>query len=162
MSDAEVAQERPLTALEQKWKEEEEAKQNREPELQDLYKGDNALDPSSMPEKVLDRIPRPTGWRITVLPYRGPDKSKGGIALADQTRQLNQLTTTCGYVLKMGDLAYKDEVKFPNGPWCKEGDWVIFARYGGSRMNIDGGEIRILNDDEILGIVQDPEDILHM
>ena len=55
----------------------------------------------------------------------------------------------------------KDEEKFPNGPWCKKNDWVLFARYAGSRLNIDGGELRILNDDEILGTLDDPEDILH-
>ena len=65
-------------------------------------------------------------------------------------------------MLKVGELAYADQNKFPTGPWCKEGDWVIFARYGGSRLNIDGGEIRILNDDEILAVVNDPDDILHL
>ena len=65
-------------------------------------------------------------------------------------------------MLKAGPLAYADASKFPDGPWCKEGDWVIFGRYAGSRIQIDGGEIRLLNDDEILGIVTDPENILHM
>jgi co-chaperonin GroES (HSP10) len=62
----------------------------------------------------------------------------------------------------VGDLAYADKDKFPTGPWCKEGDWVIFGRYAGARLTIDGGEVRILNDDEIVGTVNDPEDILHM
>ena len=148
-----------LTALEKKWGEAEEKKG---PELADVYADSGVLDPKVLHEKVRSRVPQPTGWRITVLPYMGKDKSKGGIALSNQTRQLNQLTTSCGYVLKMGDLAYADQSKFPNGPWCKEGDWVIFARYGGSRLNIEGGEIRVLNDDEILAVVNDPEDILHM
>jgi co-chaperonin GroES (HSP10) len=148
-----------LTALEKKWSEAEEKKG---PELADVYADSGVLDPKVLHEKVRSRVPQPTGWRITVLPYMGKDKSKGGIALSNQTRQLNQLTTSCGYVLKMGDLAYADQSKFPNGPWCKEGDWVIFARYGGSRLNIEGGEIRVLNDDEILAVVNDPEDILHM
>ena len=148
-----------LTALEKKWSEAEEKKG---PELADVYADSGVLDPKVLHEKVRDRVPQPTGWRITVLPYMGKDKSKGGIALSNQTRQLNQLTTSCGYVLKMGDLAYADQSKFPNGPWCKEGDWVVFARYGGSRLNIEGGEIRVLNDDEILAVVNDPEDILHM
>ena len=60
----------------------------------------------------------------------------------------------------MGPDAYADKNKFPNGPWCKEGDWVVFARYAGSRVKIEGGEIRILNDDEILSTVKDPTDIL--
>jgi len=72
------------------------------------------------------------------------------------------LTTVCGYVLKTGPIAYADAVKFPTGPWCVEGDWIIFGRYAGARIPIDGGEIRLINDDEVLGIIQDPEDILHM
>ena len=64
-------------------------------------------------------------------------------------------------MLKIGNLAYKDSEKFPDGPWCEKGDWVMFARYSGSRFKIDGGEVRILNDDEILACVLDPEDVLH-
>lgn len=147
------------TALERKW---EEEAANREPSLNDAYGEDGKLAPESINESVLDRIPRPTGWRIVLLPYRGAQKTKGGIVLADQTIERNQLTTVCAYVLRVGDLAYKDESKFPNGAWCKEGDWVIFGRYAGARLGIDGGEIRILNDDEILAVINDPEDILHM
>jgi co-chaperonin GroES (HSP10) len=147
------------TALERKW---EEEAANREPELNDAYDDDGKLTPESIDKSVIDRIPRPTGWRVVLLPYRGAKKSKGGIVLADQTVERNQLTTVCAYVLRVGDLAYKDESKFPNGPWCKEGDWVIFGRYAGARIGIDGGEIRILNDDEILAVINDPEDILHM
>lgn len=148
-----------MTALEQKWAEEAAAKQ---PELTDAYTKDGELDVDKIDGVVLDRIPKPTGWRIVILPYRGANKSKGGIVLADQTIERQQLTTTCGYVLKIGPLAYADETKFPHGAWCKEGDWIIFGRYAGARMNIDGGEIRILNDDEILAVINDPEDILHM
>lgn len=147
------------TALERKW---EEEAANREPSLNDAYGEDGKLAPESINESVLDRIPRPTGWRIVLLPYRGAQKTKGGIVLADQTIERNQLTTVCAYVLRVGDLAYKDTSKFPNGAWCKEGDWVIFGRYAGARLGIDGGEIRILNDDEILAVINDPEDILHM
>jgi co-chaperonin GroES (HSP10) len=107
-------------------------------------------------------LPQPTGWRVVVLPYRGARKTKGGIELADQTLERQQLTTTCAYVLAVGPLAFKDTSKFPDGAWCKEGDWIIFGRYAGARMAIDGGEIRILNDDEILALVSDPEDILHI
>jgi co-chaperonin GroES (HSP10) len=66
-----------------------------------------------------------------------------------------------GYVLKMGPLCYGDKERYPTGPWCKEKDWVIFARYAGSRMEIDGGEIRMLNDDEVLGTIDDPKDLIH-
>jgi co-chaperonin GroES (HSP10) len=147
------------TALEKKW---EEAQQSRAPVFEDAYDIDGKFHPENMGETIKNLVPTPTGWRIAILPYRGPEKTKGGIVLADETQRRTQLATTCGYVLKVGDLAYRDESKFPTGPWCKEGDWIIFGRYAGSRIMIDGGEIRILNDDEIIGVVNDPEDILHM
>jgi len=106
-------------------------------------------------------LPKPTGWRILVLPYKAKEKTKGGIILSDKTVTESQIATNCGLVLDMGPDAYNDEDKFPNGPWCKKKDWVLFARYAGSRIYIDGGEIRVLNDDEILGTIEDPEDILH-
>jgi chaperonin GroES len=106
-------------------------------------------------------IPKPTGWRIIVLPYKAKEKTKGGIILSDKTVTESQIATNCGLVMEVGPDAYQDEDKFPNGPWCKRKDWVLFARYAGSRINIDGGELRILNDDEILGTIDDPEDILH-
>ena len=112
-------------------------------------------------KNLLDRLPSPTGYRILVLPYAGPKKTKGGLYLADTTQETIQMTTVCAYVLKMGDLCYKDKEKFPNGPWCNKGDWVIFGRYAGSRFKIEGGEVRILNDDEIIGKINNPEDILH-
>lgn len=148
-----------LTALERKWKEEKRAKG---PVLEDAYGEGGKFDPTKMGQALRDLVPTPTGWRIAILPYRGPEKTKGGIVLADETQKRTNLSTVCGYVLKLGELAYKDESKFPTGPWCKEGDWIIFGRYAGSRISIDGGEIRILNDDEIIGRINDPEDILHM
>ena len=121
------------------------------------------LDAKSVSENtsLLDKLPSPTGWRILVLPYAGPKKTKGGIILTDTTNETIQMTTVCAYVLKVGDLAYKDKEKFPDGPWCQKGDWVIFGRYAGSRFKIDGGEVRILNDDEIIARIQNPEDIHH-
>jgi len=81
--------------------------------------------------------------------------------MPDTVVEQAQVSTQVGYVLKVGPLAYKDSEKFPSGAWCEEKDWVMFARYSGSRFNIDGGEVRILNDDEILARINDPEDVLH-
>ena len=106
------------------------------------------------------KLPMPTGWRILVLPHRGQGKTKGGVILSDKTVEEAQVATNVGLVLAIGPDAYNDKERFPNGPWCKEKDWVIFARYAGSRLNIEGGELRILNDDEILGTTNDPESIL--
>jgi len=149
------------TALEQKWAAEAEAEAAREAAQKAAEEAAKA-EHVEQAESLKDHLPRPTGWRIVVLPYRGAQKTKGGIELAKETMERQQLTTTCAYVLAVGPLAYKDTDKFPDGPWCKEGDWIIFGRYAGARMMIDGGEIRILNDDEILATIKDPEDILHM
>ena len=110
--------------------------------------------------KELDKLPLPSGWRILVLPFEASKKSKGGIIYSDSAVERASIASTCGNVLALGSQAY-DKEKFPEGPWCKKGDWVLFARYAGSRIKIEGGEVRLLNDDEILATVKNPEDILH-
>ena len=123
---------------------------------------EKVLDPNKIDASSMERLPMPSGWRILILPYRGKGKTEGGILLPDQVVDREAVATVCGYVLKVGALAYKDKDKFPEGPWCVEKDWVIFGRYAGARFKIDGGEVRILNDDEIIAVIQDPEDILHI
>ena len=108
----------------------------------------------------VEKIPQPSGWRLLVLPFTPKEKTKGGIIIAQESLDKARIATNCGYVVKMGPMAYGDKEKFPTGPWCKEGDWVIIARYAGSRIKIEDGELRILNDDEVLGTVDSPEDIL--
>ena len=144
-----------MTALQKKWAEERVAEQKMdEEEIQNR--------PENMEQSVLDRIPKPTGWRIVVLPVRPPQKSRGGIVLSEQAVERQQIATVCGYVVALGELAYADTEKFPFGPWCQKGDWIVFGRYAGARIGIDGGEIRILNDDEVLAKISDPDDITHM
>ena len=116
---------------------------------------DRVLDPSLIEKSLIERMPKPTGWRLLILPYRGKGKTEGGILLPDKIVEEGQISTQVGYVLKAGSLAYKDTEKFPTGPWCEEKDWVMFARYAGSRFKIDGGEVRILNDDEILAKIME-------
>ena len=136
--------------LEEKYKEEEK-KLPPEPE---------PLSPDNIGDTV-DELPEPSGYRLLVLPFTPKNKTKGGILFSQETLDKARIATTCGYVLKMGDLAYKDTEKFGK-PWCKKGDWVIFARYAGSRLPIEGGEVRLLNDDEVLGTIKDPESVLHL
>jgi co-chaperonin GroES (HSP10) len=119
------------------------------------------LNPDNIGKDTVDELPEPSGYRILVLPFTPKNKTKGGILFSQETLDKARIATTCGYVLKMGDLAYKDKDKFGE-PWCKKGDWVIFARYAGSRLPIEGGEVRILNDDEVLGTVKNPESLLHL
>lgn len=115
------------------------------------------------------KLPTPTGWRILIMPYNPPTTTKGGIELPDAVHERERVGTVAGLVLKVGPLAYKDKSKFgdPSSlndkllPWCKEKDWVLFSKYAGSRFKIEGGELRILNDDEVLGIIDDPSNLIH-
>ena len=137
-------------ALESKYKAEDDAKKIAANEAEKETTSTN-----------LEKLPNPTGWRILVMPFRVKEKSEGGIIIAQETLDRARAAVQVGYVLKMGPLCYKDEERYPTGAWCKPKDWVIFARYAGSRMEIDGGEIRMLNDDEILGTIDDPMDLIH-
>lgn len=123
---------------------------------------DRVLDPTKIPETAMARLPQPTGWRILVLPYRGTAKTKGGIHLADEYVERQSLATVVAYVLAVGPTAYQDKDKFPDGPWCKKGDWIMLGRYAGARFRIEGGEVRILNDDEIIATISDPSDVLNV
>ena len=150
LSTSETKKETPklVNALEQKYQEEakEESHATR-------------LDPDNI-DGLLNQLPEPSGYRILLLPFTPKEKTKGGILFSQEQLDKARIATTCGYVLKMGDLAYADKDKF-NKPWCKVGDWVMFARYAGARLPIEGGEVRILNDDEVLGTIGDPESVLH-
>ena len=108
-----------------------------------------------------NKLPKPTGWRILILPFKMSEKTKGGVIMNESTLERQQVASQCGNVLAMGSECYKDKERYPTGPWCKIGDWVVFARYAGSRINIEGGEVRLINEDEVLATVKDPEDLLH-
>jgi co-chaperonin GroES (HSP10) len=136
-------------ALEEKYKEEVKS-----------LKETKRLDEENIKD-IQNELPQPSGWRLLVLPFTPKEKTKGGIIFSQESLDKARIATNCGYVIKMGPLAYKDKDKFPEGPWCKEKDWVIFARYAGSRLPIEGGEVRLLNDDEVLGTIKDPESVLH-
>ena len=129
--------------------------------LEDKYEEEAKEVKEETQSTSLEKLPIPTGWRILVMPFKVKEETKGGIIIAQETLDRARVATQVGYVLKMGDLCYEDKDKYPTGPWCKEKDWVVFARYAGSRMEIDGGEIRMLNDDEILGTINSPEDLIH-
>ena len=119
------------------------------------------LNKSKQITKESTKLPQPTGWRILVLPFKMGEKTKGGILMGHETLEKQQVASQCGNVLAMGPDCYRDKNRYKQGPWCKVGDWVMFARYAGSRIKIEGGEVRLLNDDEILATIKNPEDILH-
>ena len=119
------------------------------------------LNKSKQITKESTKLPQPTGWRILVLPFKMGEKTKGGILMGQDTLEKQQVASQCGNVLAMGPDCYRDKNRYKQGPWCKVGDWIMFARYAGSRIKIEGGEVRLLNDDEILATIKNPEDILH-
>jgi len=122
---------------------------------------DKTIRAENISESLIESLPQPCGWRLLVLPFTPKDKTSGGLIISQESLDRLRIATNCGYVLKIGPLAYMDKEKYPTGPWCKEKDWVIFARYAGSRLPIEGGEVRLLNDDEVLGTIKNPEDVLH-
>ena len=130
-------------------------------EQSSILKQNNDLIGLKKSKKEEAKIPKPTGWRLLVLPFKMKEKTKGGIVLAETTLERQQVASQVGLVMAMGPQCYKDKERYPEGPWCKEKDWIMFARYAGSRIKIEGGEMRLLNDDEVLATIDSPEDILH-
>jgi co-chaperonin GroES (HSP10) len=105
------------------------------------------------------QLPEPRGFKILIALPELEEKTDGGIYLPEQVRNTEALATVVGFVMKMGDLCYLDEKKFPNGPWCNEGDWVLFRAYSGTRIKIHGKEFRLINDDMVEAVVEDPRGI---
>ena len=121
--------------------------------------GNRVLDPSLLTKSLLERLPQPTGWRVLVMPYQGKAKTDSGIYIPDEVRERESVATVVAYVLKVGPLAYGDKEKYGDKPWCQEKQWVCIGRYSGSRFKIDGGEVRIINDDEVIATILDPDDV---
>ena len=110
-------------------------------------------------EKAM-QLPDPKGYRILcAVPNAAEEHELSSglkLAKADETKRIEENGTVVLFVLKMGDLCYKEEAKFPTGPWCKEGDFVLTRAYAGTRFKIHGREFRIINDDTVEGVVADP------
>ena len=120
-------------------------------------------EPTITPENLeahAESLPRPTGYRILILPFTQSTVTKGGIHLAKATVDKERLATVVGYVVAAGPDAYSDPHKFPDGAWCKEGDWVVFRAYSGTRMKMYGQEFRLINDDTVEAVVDDPTGVV--
>ena len=111
------------------------------------------------PEDKAKQLPEPVGYRILCAVPEIDKEFDGGLVKADVTINNEEAMTTVLFVVKLGPDCYRDVTRFPNGPWCKEGDFVLIRPYTGSRLVIHGREFRIINDDSIEGVVQDPRGI---
>lgn len=107
-------------------------------------------------EQLEEGMPRPCGYKILIALPEIKKSYESGIIKADVTRKHEELATVIGAVLDIGPDAYADKVKFPNGPWCKVGDFVIIRAYSGTRFTLYGKELRLINDDTVEGVVADP------
>jgi co-chaperonin GroES (HSP10) len=104
-------------------------------------------------------VPAPTGYRILVAIPKASDSYESGLLKADVTRSIEEVTTVVGFVISMGPDCYADEKKFPNGPYCKVGDFVLMRAYSGTRVKVYGVEYRLINDDTVEAVVEDPRGI---
>lgn len=104
-------------------------------------------------------LPEPKGYRLLCAVPHVEEEYGNGLIKADETKRVEEQTTVVLFVVKVGPDAYKDESRFPNGPWCKEGDFVLTRPYSGTRVVIHGREFRIINDDSVEAVVDDPRGI---
>ena len=110
-------------------------------------------------EERAKQLPDPSGYRILCGVPEIEKSTEGGILKADITLHHEELLTTVLFVIKMGPDCYKDASRFPSGEWCKEGDFVLVRPHAGTRLKIHGREFRIINDDSVEGVVEDPRGI---
>lgn len=117
---------------------------------------------TTLPESAEDKakqLPEPVGYHILVAIPEIEEKYESGLLKADTTVHFEEVLSTVFFVVKMGPDCYKDEKRFPNGPWCKVGDFVLARPNSGTRLKIHGREFRLLNDDSIEAVVEDPRGI---
>ena len=117
-----------------------------------------AVEESSEAEKA-KQLPEPSGYHILIGIPESEEKTDGGILKAKQTIEIEETATIVGFVLKLGPDCYQDKKRFPSGAWCKEGDFILMRSYSGTRISIHGKEFRLINDDTVEAVVQDPRGI---
>jgi co-chaperonin GroES (HSP10) len=110
-------------------------------------------------EEKATQLPKPSGYRILCAIPEQEKEFESGIAKADETMRIEETLTTVLFVVDLGPDCYLDKSRFPNGPWCKKGDFVLVKPYSGSRLVIHGREFRIINDDTVEAVVDDPRGI---
>jgi co-chaperonin GroES (HSP10) len=121
-----------------------------------------SLDATVLPQNAGDKakqLPNPSGYHILVTIPEVEKKYDNGLLKADSTMHHEEVLATVFFVVKLGPDCYKDEKRYPSGPWCKEGDFVLARPNSGTRLKIHGREFRMINDDTVEGTVEDPRGI---
>ena len=109
-------------------------------------------------EDTTRKLPEPKGYKLLIAIPKLEEKTQGGVIIPDKLKGLEQTASIIGLVIALGEAAYKDVEKFPDGPYCKEGDFVIFRSYSGTRFKLRGEEFRLINDDTVEAVVDDPRE----
>ena len=125
----------------------------------------NIPEPESVKTPIVDdevksQLPEPKGWKILIAMPTEEEKTEGGIIKASTTVKDEEVSNICGFVLKLGPECYNDTKRFPSGNWCEAGDWVVFRAYSGTRMKMYGQEFRLINDDTVEAVVDDPTGVV--
>jgi co-chaperonin GroES (HSP10) len=120
---------------------------------------DNATVLPDTDERKATQLPNPSGYRILCAIPEVDEKTSGGLYKADETKRYEELTTPVLFVLKVGPDAFKDPSRFPSGAWCKEGDFILTRPHAGSRVKIHGREFRLINDDSVEAVIEDPRGV---
>lgn len=107
-------------------------------------------------EGLRAKLPVPKGYKLLIAVPEMSETTEGGVHIPDERRDAEGTASVIGYVLALGDDAYADKTKFPGGPWCKAEDFIIFRSYSGTRFKVHGREFRIINDDTVEAVVEDP------
>lgn len=118
----------------------------------------SALIDKSAEEKAT-QIPTPAGYKILCALPDMEEAYESGIIKADQTKKFEEALATVYFVVRLGPDCYTDKERYPSGPWCKEGDFILVRPGSGTRIKIHGREFRVINEDTVEGVVQDPRGI---
>ena len=106
------------------------------------------------------QLPKPVGYRVLVALPEVEETYDSGIVKPESVKHREYIMSIMGIVLDMGESAYKDKERYPEGPWCKAGDYVLFRMNTGTRFKVGGKEFRLMNDDSIEAVIPDPRCIM--
>ena len=130
-------------------------------EVADEYNGaiPPQADSKELSPQLATQLPEPKGYKLLIALPEIVETTEGGIIKSIKSQQEESIATVVGWVISMGTDAYANFTRFPSGPYCKVGDWVVFRAFSGTRIKIHGKEFRLINDDTVEAVVQDPRGV---